>query len=110
MISSACDTARLIGGIAILFAWATTACAADAPNDAVSRFRSEIEPILEANCYACHGYGSSEGQVTLDEFKDSAKILEPNLWLKVLQNVRAGIMPPSENNGISYLKIPLNVI
>ena len=35
----------------------------------------------------------------------------PTLLLPSIQvNVRAGIMPPPENNGISYLKIPLNVI
>jgi glyoxylase-like metal-dependent hydrolase (beta-lactamase superfamily II) len=35
----------------------------------------------------------------------------PTLLLPSIQvNVRAGLMPPPENNGISYLKIPLNVI
>ena len=35
----------------------------------------------------------------------------PNLLLPSVQvNVRAGQMQPAEDNGISYLKIPLNVI
>ena len=35
----------------------------------------------------------------------------PTLLLPSVQvNVRAGEMPPAEENGISYLKIPLNVI
>jgi hypothetical protein len=35
----------------------------------------------------------------------------PTLLLPSVQvNVRAGQMPPPEENGVSYLKIPLNVI
>jgi hypothetical protein len=35
----------------------------------------------------------------------------PTLLLPSVQvNVRAGEMPPPEENGVSYLKIPLNVI
>ena len=35
----------------------------------------------------------------------------PTLILPSLQiNVRAGRFPPAENDGVSYLKIPLNVL
>jgi hypothetical protein len=55
--------------------------------------------------------GIDENQfVAMREARD--RTLEmPTLLLPSIQvNVRAGIMPPPENNGISYLKIPLNVI
>jgi hypothetical protein len=35
----------------------------------------------------------------------------PTLNLPSIQvNVRAGLLPPPEENGVSYLKIPLNVL
>ena len=35
----------------------------------------------------------------------------PNLILPSVQvNIRAGHMPPAEDNGVSYLKIPINAL
>jgi hypothetical protein len=35
----------------------------------------------------------------------------PVLILPAVQiNIRAGEMPPPENNGVSYLKIPINAV
>jgi hypothetical protein len=35
----------------------------------------------------------------------------PTLILPSIQvNVRAGLMPPAEDNGVAYLKIPLNAL
>ncbi len=62
---------------------------------AAARFRERVQPILETYCYGCHGYGSSEGGRTLDEFaSDQALVSDTKLWWAVLKNVRAGIMPP----------------
>jgi hypothetical protein len=64
---------------------------------AAARFREHVQPILEAYCYVCHGYGTSEGGRTLDEFDSDAALVENReLWHAVLKNVRAGIMPPAE--------------
>jgi hypothetical protein len=61
-----------------------------------ARFREHVQPILEAHCYACHGYGMSEGGRTLDEFDSDESLVENReLWQAVLKNVRAGIMPPA---------------
>lgn len=63
--------------------------------DGVSAFRKDIRPILKEYCYDCHGDGANKGNVTLDEFASDAAALENHdLWLKVLKNVRAGLMPP----------------
>jgi glyoxylase-like metal-dependent hydrolase (beta-lactamase superfamily II) len=54
--------------------------------------------------------------VTEDEFvamreKRDATLEVPTLILPSLQvNVRAGQLPPPEDDGVSYLKIPLNVL
>lgn len=63
---------------------------------AAARFRERVQPILETYCYGCHGYGSSEGGRTLDEFDSDQSLVENReLWHAVLKNVRAGIMPPA---------------
>lgn len=31
-------------------------------------YSSDVKPILEANCYSCHGNGNTNGGVTLDSY------------------------------------------
>jgi len=59
----------------------------------VAAFHKNIQPILTQYCYDCHGNGSNSGNLAFDELKDD-QIVDPALWLKVLKNLRAGIMPP----------------
>ncbi|MGE3642151.1 MAG: DUF1592 domain-containing protein, partial [Pirellulales bacterium] len=67
------------------------------PKPAIARYREKVEPILEKHCYGCHGYGSSEGNRTLDEFaSDEALLGDTKLWHAVLKNVRSGMMPPAD--------------
>ena len=55
--------------------------------------------------------GIDEDQYVAMRRARDATLAMPNLLLPSIQvNVRAGQMPPPEDNGISYLKIPLNVI
>ena len=62
---------------------------------AVERFRAEIEPILADHCSGCHGNGIKKGGVSLDGFKSDEDLLaQRDLWHNVLKNVRAGLMPP----------------
>ena len=56
-------------------------------------FNTDIEPVLVEFCYDCHGDGSSKGNVALDEL--SLAQPDPELWSKVLKNVRADLMPPA---------------
>ncbi|WP_435018845.1 DUF1592 domain-containing protein [Tundrisphaera sp. TA3] len=75
-----------------MIAWGAGVRAADR---AAEQFRSEIEPILADRCYACHGNGSKKGGVVLDDFATDQDLLaRKDLWLSVLKNVRAGLMPP----------------
>ena len=62
-----------------------------------ARFRDHIEPVLSEYCYDCHGEGSKKGKVAFDEFKSHDELLaQRDLWLAVLKNVRAGLMPPEK--------------
>src|SRR3954471_7840206 len=80
----------------LLLLIAPRAGAAEAPADAVARFRSDIQPVLAKYCYDCHADGANKGGVALDELKtDDALVHNPELWWKVLKNVRAGLMPPA---------------
>jgi hypothetical protein len=62
---------------------------------ATTHFKTEIRPILQQFCFDCHGEGANKGKVAFDEFASDQAVLESrDLWLKVLKNLRAGLMPP----------------
>ncbi|HVT73330.1 MAG TPA: DUF1592 domain-containing protein [Lacunisphaera sp.] len=67
--------------------------AADTP---LQSFQRDIQPVLEEYCYDCHGDGAKKGGVRLDGFATDAAIADHALWLRVMKNVRAGIMPPAD--------------
>jgi len=70
---------------------------AGAENGAAAHFRKEIQPILVEYCYDCHGDGMNKGKVAFDEFKSDTDLVDKrDLWLAVLKNLRAGIMPPEK--------------
>ena len=69
------------------------AAAAVTENSPVSVFTSSIVPILEEHCYECHGDGYDKGKVAFDRLESDAQVLNKDLWLRVLLNTRAGLMP-----------------
>ena len=62
----------------------------------LATFRREIQPVLEKYCFDCHGAGVDKGGVTLDAFQNDADLHDPKLWIRALKNVRAGLMPPAD--------------
>ena len=56
-------------------------------------YQDTVLPILEKHCYECHGDGYDKGKVAFDALETDAQILDPNLWVRVLLNTRAGLMP-----------------
>lgn len=75
-------------------ATAPASSATPAPNLALAQFHRDIRPILEKNCYDCHGGGEKAAGLALDELKTEEQILRNStLWMKVLKNTRAGVMP-----------------
>ncbi len=64
-------------------------------------YEKEILPILEDNCFNCHGDGAAKGKVSFDEFASTAELMnQPDLWVHALKNVRSGIMPPPKEDRI----------
>ena len=94
---------RLLG-LAILVlvaAHSGDALASDGPDNA----------FVVDHCASCHDAASKKGRLDL-----TALAFAPNdpanlsIWIKVHDRVRAGEMPPKEDNGVSFLKIPINAL
>jgi hypothetical protein len=70
-----------------------------AENRGAAEFQKNIKPILENYCFDCHADGANKGNVVFDEFKNEQAVLENHeLWLHVLKNLRAGLMPPQKKS------------
>lgn len=90
---------RISGFFVTLAALLPAGRAHGAQGQALAEFRQKVEPILQNYCYDCHGDGSGKGKVTLDGFKTDEELRgNPELWFRVLKNVRAGVMPPAKKD------------
>ena len=130
--------AAFVGDTLFMPDYGTARC--DFPGGDAAKLYASIQRILElpgeTRLFTCHDYGA-EGRdfawqssvseqardnihiadgvsvadfVVLREDRD-ANLATPLLLLPAVQvNMRAGNMPPPDDNGISYLKIPLNGI
>ncbi len=76
-----------------------------AADTALTTFNRDIQPLLQAHCYDCHGDGNSKGGVRLDGFKSDADLKDHKLWLRVLKNTRAHIMPPADEDPLEETDI-----
>ena len=84
----------LLVAICILTLTIDGSCQA-ADDAGAARFPERIQPILETYCYGCHAYGAKEGNRAFDEYASDEELIgDVKLWLAVLKNVRAGVMPP----------------
>ncbi len=61
----------------------------------IDRYHETIEPILIDYCHRCHAEGTIKGGVAFDEGSAADLMKRRDFWWSVLQNVRAGIMPPA---------------
>ncbi len=63
--------------------------------ESLAQFKKTISPILQNRCYDCHGDGAKKGGLAFDELATNEQLLHnPQLWLKVLRNMRSHVMPP----------------
>ncbi|HEY8993287.1 MAG TPA: DUF1592 domain-containing protein [Lacunisphaera sp.] len=72
---------------------------------ALDAFHKDIQPMLQNYCYTCHGDGESKGGVKLDGFTDEAALKDHKLWLRVLKNTRAHVMPPADEDSLEQADI-----
>ncbi|MEO6183138.1 MAG: DUF1592 domain-containing protein [Verrucomicrobiota bacterium] len=62
---------------------------------AETTFEGDIRPVLEKHCFNCHGPKKAKADVNLSLFTDGASMQrDPDLWLKVMSQLRERIMPP----------------
>jgi hypothetical protein len=87
----------LFGAVLVGIASPSGLAAADTQDPAIApaitEYQAVIAPILEKHCYECHGDGFDKGKVAFDTLDTDEKLLKPDLWLRVLNNTRAGLMP-----------------
>jgi len=81
--------------VLLLFVLAVRTSGGESP--AVTRFQDDIQPILMDYCYRCHADGAKKGRIAFDGFASEHELVgKRDLWWAVLENVRAGIMPPAQ--------------
>ena len=79
------------------------------PNDRPIAFETTVAEQIAKNIHV-HS-GMTECQFVEMRTKRDATLEMPVLILPAVQiNIRAGELPPTETNGVSYLKIPLNAL
>jgi uncharacterized protein DUF1592/uncharacterized protein DUF1588/uncharacterized protein DUF1587/uncharacterized protein DUF1585/uncharacterized protein DUF1595 len=81
-------TAALAVALALM-----SAAGAESRKSPLETYHDDVLPILEKHCYECHGDGYDKGKVAFDRLESDAQILKPDLWMRVLLNTRAGLMP-----------------
>jgi glyoxylase-like metal-dependent hydrolase (beta-lactamase superfamily II) len=79
------------------------------PDGREARDRTTVAAQKAGNVHVHEGV-AERGFVSLREARD-ATLTMPQLIIPAIQiNIRAGMAPPAEANGIAYLKVPLNVL
>ena len=79
------------------------------PNTREARWETTVGEQREKNIHVRDGI-TEEGFVAMRKARD-ATLEVPTLILPAIQvNVRAGQMPPAEDNGVAYLRIPINAL
>ncbi|MGE3805728.1 MAG: DUF1592 domain-containing protein [Gemmataceae bacterium] len=58
-------------------------------------FAAKVAPVLKQYCLGCHSSEKPRGNMVLDVYKDAAAAEKnPQVWAKVMHQLRSGEMPP----------------
>ncbi len=105
------DAARLYQSSRRLFSLADSTrvyvCHDYRPNDRVQLCMTTIAEQKRSNIHLNENIKQSQF-VTMRQARDISLGLPALIYPAVQVNIRAGSMPPAEDNGVSYLKIPIN--
>ena len=84
------------GAAGLLTLLVLTGRASGGESPGAARYEENIQPILIDYCYRCHADGLRKGNLAFDEMPSGEAILgKRDVWMAVLKNVRAGLMPPA---------------
>jgi len=84
-------------GVLTLVAGIVFAVGAVAAKDSAPSFQQTIRPLLKQYCSDCHGSDGPEADLDLVAFRSKQDVLDARgVWLKVLQQLKAGHMPPED--------------
>ena len=61
-------------------------------------YSTDVQPILQANCYSCHGNGNIEGGITLDTYASVKSVAESGELIGVITHA-AGYPPMPDGGG-----------
>jgi Protein of unknown function (DUF1592)/Protein of unknown function (DUF1588)/Protein of unknown function (DUF1587)/Protein of unknown function (DUF1585)/Protein of unknown function (DUF1595) len=65
------------------------------PQTSAERYQQTVLPVLSKNCFSCHSDRLHTAGLSLEAFQDPALALQkPEVWVKVLDKLKAGTMPP----------------
>ena len=69
--------------------------------DSVS-YELDVRPLLSTKCFRCHNTGTTKGGVNLDNYKERDRVIKDGqFWLKVLDQIKTGAMPPKSESKLS---------
>ncbi len=67
------------------------------PEPDLATFKAEIEPILEATCFKCHGEEKQKGDFRIDTLNpDLTEGVDVDRWLDIIDVLSFAEMPPEE--------------
>lgn len=70
------------------------------PADEASReaaFRDQLQPLLRAYCFECHGNDDAQGDVHLEKYGSVKELTaDRKEWFRALKQVQLGTMPPED--------------
>lgn len=74
---------------------ATQSQADQAARQTPPTFARDVKPVLDRTCVPCHRGKDAMGDLDLSVFKSEKSVVDgAETWIRVLENVRAGHMPP----------------
>jgi hypothetical protein len=79
------------------------------PDDRPVRFETTVAEQRAGNIHLNDGVDESSF-IALRTARDKTLAMPVLILPSVQINIRAGELPPAEDNGVSYLKIPLNAL
>jgi Cytochrome C oxidase, cbb3-type, subunit III len=71
-------------------------------------YSTDVEPILQANCYSCHGNGNVDGGITLDSYANLKSFADNGVLIGVITH--AAGYPPMPEDGPKLSDCDINKI